>query len=170
MKNLIKNFGLFFLIIAVGFSVIEEGKVKNERVGIQEFVNQIEDEKIESVVIRGGEMEVVLRDGQKEIVKKEVGQTLTELLYDLGVEKEKISKINIDVKDSEGWQFWLMNILPFLLPFLLIGGFVYFMMRGVQGANSKAMMFGQSQAKESGNDPNKRVIFKDSKKVFRFRG
>src|SRR3989339_105068 len=164
MKNLIKNFGLFFLIfliIAVGFSVIEEGKVKNERVGIQEFVNQIEDEKIESVVIRGGEMEVVLRDGQKEIVKKEVGQTLTELLYDLGVEKEKISKINIDVKDSEGWQFWLMNILPFLLPFLLIGGFVYFMMRGVQGANSKAMMFGQSQAKESGNDPNKRVTFKD---------
>src|SRR3989339_701072 len=164
MKNLIKNFGLFFLIfliIAVGFSVIEEGKVKNERVGIQEFVNQIEDEKIESVVIRGGEME---------IVKKEVGQTLTELLYDLGVEKEKISKINIDVKDSEGWQFWLMNILPFLLPFLLIGGFVYFMMRGVQGANSKAMMFGQSQAKESGNDPNKRVIFKISKKVFRFRG
>src|SRR3989339_7864 len=134
MKNLIKNFGLFFLIfliIAVGFSVIEEGKVKNERVGIQE------------------------------IVKKEVGQTLTELLYDLGVEKEKISKINIDVKDSEGWQFWLMNILPFLLPFLLIGGFVYFMMRGVQGANSKAMMFGQSQAKESGNDPNKRVTFKD---------
>src|SRR3989339_95412 len=87
MKNLIKNFGLFFLIfliIAVGFSVIEEGKVKNERVGIQEFVNQIEDEKIESVVIRGG-----------------------------------------------------------------------------QGANSKAMMFGQSQAKESGNDPNKRVTFKD---------
>src|SRR3989339_838657 len=149
MKNLIKNFGLFFLIfliIAVGFSVIEEGKVKNERVGIQEFVNQIEDVKIE------------------------VGQTLTELLYDLGVEKEKISKINIDVKDSEGWQFWLMNILPFLLPFLLIGGFVYFMMRGVQGANSKAMMFGQSQAKESGNDPNKRVIFKISKKVFRFRG
>src|SRR3989339_220184 len=164
MKNLIKNFGLFFLIfliIAVGFSVIEEGKVKNERVGIQGFVNQIEDEKIESVVIRGGEMEVVLRDGQKEIVKKEVGQTLTEVLYDLGVEKEKISKINIDVKDSEGWQFWLMNILPFLLPFLLIGGFVYFMMRGVQGANSKAMMFGQSQAKESGNDPNKRVTFKD---------
>src|SRR3989339_588576 len=93
MKNLIKNFGLFFLIfliIAVGFSVIEEGKVKNERVGIQEFVNQIEDEKIESVVIRGGEMEVVLRDGQKEIVKKEVGQTLTELLYDLGVERKNI--------------------------------------------------------------------------------
>jgi cell division protease FtsH len=52
-------------------------------------------------------------------------------------------------------------VLPYLLPFLLIGVFVFFMLRSVQGANSRAMMFGQSQAKEFGQDRKDRVTFKD---------
>jgi len=35
------------------------------------------------------------------------------------------------------------------------------MMRSVQGANSRAMMFGQSQAKEFGQDRKDKVTFKD---------
>jgi cell division protease FtsH len=77
------------------------------------------------------------------------------------VEKEKMTSIIIEVREDEGLNFWLANILPFLIPFLLIGVFIYFMMRSVQGANTRAMMFGQSQAREVGREQKDKVTFKD---------
>jgi cell division protease FtsH len=44
---------------------------------------------------------------------------------------------------------------------LLIAGFIYFMMRSVQGANTRAMMFGQSQAREFSKDTKDKITFKD---------
>ena len=75
--------------------------------------------------------------------------------------KEKLAGVKVDVKENEGWDFVLGAILPFVLPFLLIGGFIYFMMKSVQGANSRAMMFGQSQAREINQDKKDRVTFQD---------
>ncbi|MCG2695552.1 ATP-dependent zinc metalloprotease FtsH [Candidatus Parcubacteria bacterium] len=116
---------------------------------------------MESIVIEGDELKVSLTSGESETVKKEIGETLSELLNNFGVEKEKLANIKIEVKDESGLDFWLTSILPFLLPFLLIGLFIYFMMRGVQGANSRAMMFGQSQAKEFSKDTKEKTTFKD---------
>ncbi|MEK7203067.1 MAG: ATP-dependent zinc metalloprotease FtsH, partial [Patescibacteria group bacterium] len=69
--------------------------------------------------------------------------------------------IKIEIKEDEGMSYWLTVILPFLLPFLLIGFLIYFMMRSVQGANSRAMGFGQSQAKEFGKEIKNKTTFKD---------
>ena len=55
----------------------------------------------------------------------------------------------------------LASILPFLLPMLLIGIFFFFMIRGMSGANSKAMSFGQSQAKEFNLDKKGKITFQD---------
>jgi len=164
MKNLIKNFIIFFsvfLLIAVIFSSFSGDMKKPERVSVAEFVRQVNDDRIEEIVVEGAELKVTLKDGSEELVKKEVGETLSELLNNYGVEKEKMSSLNIDVRENEGADYWLGAILPFLLPFLLIGVFVYFMMKGVQGANSKAMMFGQSGAKEFGQDQKNKTSFKD---------
>ncbi|MEA3398701.1 MAG: ATP-dependent zinc metalloprotease FtsH [Patescibacteria group bacterium] len=150
-----------FIAIAVFFSMYNDEAGSPERIGIEKFINQINGEQIESIVVRGPEIEVVLKDGAKEIVKKETGETLSELLNNFNVEKEKILSININVKENEGFDFWLAAILPFLLPFLLIGAFIFFMLRSVQGANSRAMMFGQSQAKEFAKDMKGKVTFKD---------
>ncbi|MCD4693798.1 ATP-dependent zinc metalloprotease FtsH, partial [bacterium] len=57
--------------------------------------------------------------------------------------------------------YFATYILPILLPFLLIGGLIFFMMRGAQGANSKAMMFGQSQAKQFNKEQSPKVTFSD---------
>lgn len=164
MKSLIKNFIIFFgifLLIVLVFSLSGSNLSKPEKIDIGAMVRQIEEEKIESVVIQGTEIKVKLKDGKEEIVKKEVGQTFSELLNNFGVEKEKIGKLNIEIKENEGFDYWASLILPILLPFLLIGVFIYFMMKSVQGANSRAMMFGQSQAKEFGQDQKNKVTFKD---------
>ncbi|RLC39231.1 cell division protein FtsH [Candidatus Falkowbacteria bacterium] len=164
MKNLVKNFIIFFavfLLVAVLFSSFGVGDKDAERVGMEKFINQIENEEIQSIAVEGTELSIILKDGSEEVVKKETGETLSELFKNYSIEKEKIIKINIEVKENEGLDYWLAAILPFLLPFLLIGVFIYFMLRSVQGANSRAMMFGQSQAKEFTKDSKDRITFKD---------
>ncbi|MCD4761487.1 ATP-dependent zinc metalloprotease FtsH [bacterium] len=154
-------FFLVFIIIATLFSVYSNGSNSIERIDTSLFIRQVEDEIIESIVVEGSKIMITLKDGTKEEVKKEVGETLSELLVNYGVEKEKILKLKTEVRENEGLSFWLAATLPFLLPFLLIGAFIFFMMRSVQGANSRAMMFGQSQAKEFGQDRKDKVTFKD---------
>ncbi len=164
MKSLVKNFLIFFIIflaIAALFSIYDSSSRKTERVGMEKFIAQIETQEIDSIIVKGSELEITLKDGTEEIVKKETGETLSELLNNFGIDRDKIIGINIEVKENEGLDFWLAAILPFLLPFLLIGAVIYFMMRSVQGANTRAMMFGQSQAKEFGKDQKDKVTFKD---------
>ena len=55
----------------------------------------------------------------------------------------------------------LMLWVTFLLPSLLFIVFIYLMMRQVQGQNMRAMMFGQSSAREVPKDAKHRVTFKD---------
>jgi len=164
MKNLFKNFGIFFvifiLIIAL-FNFMGEPKEEPERVSTGTLISRINNNELEKIIVEGTKIEMHLKDGKKEIVKKETGESLSELLNNFGVEKEKIAKLNIEVREGEGFDYWLATLLPFLLPFLLIGLFVFLMMRGVQGANSRAMMFGQSQAKEFTKDEKNKITFKD---------
>jgi cell division protease FtsH len=164
MKNLVKNFVIFFLIflaVAILFSVYDSTQKETKRVGIEKLINQINDEEVKQIIVSGTDIKVTLKNDNKEYIKKETGETLSELLNNFGVDKEKLIKVNIEVKENEGVDFWLNTILPFLLPFLLIGAFVYFMMRSVQGANTRAMMFGQSQAKQFGPDAKNKVTFAD---------
>ena len=164
MKNLTKNFFIFFIVflaIAALFSAFGGGAEKDEKVGIEMLISQINNGEVESIVIEGSELKVSLISGASEVVKKETGETLSELLNNFGVEKEKIADIKIKVQEESGMDVFLTSVLPFLFPFLLIGFFIYFMMRGVQGANTRAMMFGQSQAKEFSKDTKDKITFKD---------
>ena len=164
MKNLIKNFFIFFtsfLIIAVVFSYLSEGSQKTESAGIDTLVARINNQEVDKITIVGSEMQGALKNGKNETVKKEVGDTFSQIINNFNLDPAKVSAIKIEVKDNEGLNYWLSVILPFLIPFLLISVFIYFMMRSVQGANTKAMMFGQSQAKEVGREYKDKVTFKD---------
>jgi cell division protease FtsH len=50
------------------------------------------------------------------------------------------------VRESAAGQ-WLGLLITALLPVLLIGGFIFFMMRQAQGTNNQAMSFGKSRAR-----------------------
>ncbi len=164
MKNLIKNFIVFFVIfiaIAVLFSFYDKGDNKSSVVGIETLISYINNEEVDSIIIEGNNLIVTLKNNDKKTVRKETGESLSELFKNFNVDSLKVKDINIEVKDESGLNFWLKTILPFLIPFLLIGVFIYFMLRGVAGANSRAMMFGQSQAKEFGKDQKGKITFHD---------
>ena len=164
MKNLFKNFGIIFIVLlsfVIIFGVYESNTKKIEPVGIEQLNFQINEESVESIIVEGSKMTIKLNDGTEEIVKKEPTESLSELLNNFGVEKEKIAKVKISVKDDEGFGFWMATLLPILLPLLFIVALIFFMMRSVQGANSRAMMFGQSQARETGKEKKDKISFKD---------
>lgn len=164
MKSLIKNFFLFFivfLVIAAVFSSFSDSFKKTDEVGIGTLIQQINGEEIKTITVRGDKVEAILKDGKKETIRKESNESFTTLLRNFDVNPEKSAKININIKDQTGWNYWLTIILPFLLPLLLIGALVYFTMRSVQGSNSKAMSFGQSNAKAFSPDQKNKVSFND---------
>jgi len=164
MKSLMKNslvFLFIFLVIASLFSIFSEGVSKPEVIGINSFISLVNDEQIKEISVSGNELNVVLNSDEKKIVKKEEGESLSELFNNFSVLPEKTSKIEIKVMEKDGFNVLLMSILPFLIPFVLVAAFMFFMMRGVSGANSKAMMFGQSQAREFDNNQKNKTTFKD---------
>ncbi|MEI7620221.1 MAG: ATP-dependent zinc metalloprotease FtsH [Candidatus Falkowbacteria bacterium] len=164
MKNLFKNFLIYFLaflIIASIFSAFSSKSQKSDKVGLEFLVNEINNGQVASVLVDGDQVEITMKDGAKKVAQKETGESLSALLSNLKVDSQKLSAVNISVKEADSTSFWLMTVLPILLPILLIGAFLYFTMRGVSSANSRAMTFGQSGAKEFKIDEKNKVTFND---------
>jgi len=173
MKKLLQNFGIIILtlvVLAGIMSMIHVGEEKPKDVGINTLVAYVQDDKVEKVEIEKDTILVTVKDistvaederGKQLKIKKEFGQSFTELMENLGVPAEKIQSVDIRIKEDPAWKTVLLGIAPFLFPFLIIGVFLYFMTRQVQGANSKAMGFGTSSAKQAKNDEKSKKTFKD---------
>ncbi|MFA5109309.1 MAG: ATP-dependent zinc metalloprotease FtsH [Patescibacteria group bacterium] len=164
MKKLIRNFLLFFvifLVLAAIFNAFSKPAAKPSVAGIELLINQINSGQVAEAVVSGDKINITLKDGNKESVQKEPNESLSALLSNFKVDPVKMADIKISVKDKTGWDYWLANIIPFVVPFLLVGVFLFFIMRGLQGANSRAMSFGQSTAKDFAPDEKNRTTFKD---------
>ena len=163
MKNLFKNLAIFFLVFLViaGVFSIFGSNYKTKEVGLDTLITQINSDQVKSINVEGDKLAVDLKNGNKESVKKEATGSLTSMLNDFGVTPEKMTAVNITVKDPGVWDYILINVLPFLLPLVLIGLFLMYTMRGVSGMNSKAMSFGQSNAKDFNANAKGKVTFSD---------
>lgn len=151
MKNsLFKNFIIFFVIfvlIASLFSLYESRPEKPAKISLSEMVTLVNEEKVDALSVAGDKIEIKLKDNSQKISAKEPEQALSELLANYGVAPEKIQKVKIEIKGESTASLWLNVILPFLVPLLLIGTFIWLMMRSAVGANNRALSFGQSGAK-----------------------
>ena len=159
-KNLIVSIVLF-LVLAGILSTYNLSSEKIEPVQLGKVIEEINAEQVKSVEVHGDKLIVTLNDGVKQSSSKEPGESLSTLLSNYQVPSAKMEKIAVDIKGESGLSFWLGTLLPFLVPFILISVFIYFMMRQVQGANTKAMSFGQSGAREIPKNSKDRVTFKD---------
>lgn len=165
MKNLFKNFIIFFLAfltIAAIFSFYNSPLNKPQEIGVGELIDKINSGEVQKVTVDGDKLDITLKNGDQVESRKEPTDSFSTLLNNYQVDPAKLKGINIEIKNETSTAFWLGTILPFLIPFLLIAAFIYFMMRQVQGTNNRALMFGQSRAREV-NPQNKknRITFND---------
>ena len=174
MKSLIKYIAIVFLILLVisGFVALVRSPFaqdKNE-VSLTKLVTQINAGEVKDIVVRGEQLEITLKDdpsrqdeaSKKETSKKEAGTSVSESLTNLGVSKEKLGQVNLDIKNETGATYYLMNLLPIILPFLLVIFLFWFMFRQAQRGSMQAFSFGKSKAKlASDSNGKKKLTFKD---------
>jgi cell division protease FtsH len=165
METLLKNFWtiliLFFVISGI-LILIEAPQDKPANVSLSELVEQINEGKVKTVAIKGNELSITLKDEKQEKASKESESSLTETLANYGVDKDRLKEVSLAVEEPSGASYWATLLLPFLLPFILIAGFIWFMMRQAQRGNSQALSFGMSKARIlDPTDKRKRITFKD---------
>lgn len=164
MSTLFRNFFIFLLGLLIIAGVLSNVRFDNkttERVDIAKLVQEIKAGEVARIEIRGDLLFVDLKAGAKQSIQKEPGESLSSLLKNYGVEPAQLQAIETTVKRQSGFGYWVGAFLPFLIPFLLIGTVIFFMMRQVQGVNNRAMSFGQAGAREVPPDAKQKVTFKD---------
>ena len=164
MKKFAKNILIVFVVflfIAGILSIGSAGKSKAEQISLSRLVSHINAGEVQRIEVQENNLTITLTDGTELKSRKEREAALTESLVNLGAEKDKLTAVEIENKEISGSTVFLQSVLPFLIPLLLIGAFIYFLMRQVAGANSRALSFGQSQAKLATGGLKKRVTFAD---------
>ena len=161
LKNLLIAF-LAFLTISGFFALLSGPSEEVEEISLSQLVEQINQEEVLTIVIKGDVLEIELKNGFKEKATKEREASLTESLKNYGLESEKLKLVNLEIKGESGTIFWLGTILPFLLPLIIIGFFFWFMLRGAQRGQTQAFTFGRSRARlVNPQDKKDRITFKD---------
>ena len=163
MKNLFKNFFLIliiFLTISYLFSLYSTQNTPVEKIGLEKLVQEINNEEVASITVKGDNLAIVLKDNRQQTAYKEPGESLSQLLRNYEVSPEKMTAVNVKIKNDFTATIILTTILPLLIPILVFAGLFYFIMRSAQGMNNRALSFGQTTAKEVDRHKNK-ITFKD---------
>jgi cell division protease FtsH len=151
-----------FLAVAASFAFFDTDDQNVKDVPISAIYDAVNAGTVERIEVSGDEVLAINKDGSRQQANKEPETALTEALNNYGVDPNRIKEVPIEVKEGSGSSVFLSTILPFVIPFLLIAGFIWFLMRQVQGSNNRAMSFGQSSAKLlEQSDRRKRVTFAD---------
>ncbi|MEK7516398.1 MAG: ATP-dependent zinc metalloprotease FtsH [Patescibacteria group bacterium] len=154
-------FVLALIIVGAALSTVTVGTKPPQTLGIGELVSEITAGNITAVDIRENKLTATRKDGTTVVSYKEPTESLPTLLRAYDLSPERLRELNIAVKQESGAMAWLAVLLPFLIPLLLLASFIYFMARQVQGANNRAMTFGQSGAREVQKNQKGRTTFKD---------
>ena len=165
MKKLITNifFALLILLIVSGiFTLYSTPFEKPKEIPLNELVTQINEDKVAKIIVEENDLHIELKDGTKEKSRKEQETSLTQSLINYGVDQEKLKGITLEIKQASGFSFWAGALLPFLIPFFLIGLFLWFMFRQAQKGQTQALSFGKSKARMTQPfEKGKKITFKD---------
>ena len=155
MNQVYKNLTLWMvigLIVMLPLTVFQGTRQSGqEQPNFSDFLNAVEQGRVDSVVIRGNLVTYALKDGgatQKTYVVDD--PNLVKTLRDHGV------KIAVQPHDSNPWYAMLLLWVPMLL---FIGLWIFFM-RQMQGVGAKVLSFGKARARRISEKQNK-VTFQD---------
>lgn len=145
------------------YGMVADGK-KTEDISLSQVATLVNEGQVKDIKVEGNNLTLTTVNDEIKLSKKETETGITETLKNYGVTGEALAKTVITISDGKGIGFWIINILPILLPILFMGFFVWFLFAQAKGGagGMKAMSFGQSKARITDpNDKNKKVTFKD---------
>ncbi len=153
---------IFMIITAIYLAISGTSQKKVPEISISELAQNVSDGTVKNITVEGQDLTITYTNNDIKNAKKETESSLSQTLFNYGVKSEALAKTVIEVKNENGFGYWMLNILPFALPILFIAFFFWYLSRQVKGAGMQAFTFGQSKARITDpNDKNNRVTFKD---------
>lgn len=153
----LKNVGFVALLIIIALIILAATNQSSplKEIPLTQAVAEANAGKYSKIVVDSNQL-TITKKGDKSASLK----AYTEPNATLKDEGFNYSKIEIDAKpQSSGYSTWL-TIGSSVVPVLLIGAFLYFMLRSAQGQGNQALSFGKSRARLYGNEKD-RATFQD---------
>lgn len=154
-----KNLGWIILAIFAAIFLVSyllQPATTIKEVPITTVVKEANAGKYSKIEIDGQKLLITKKGEDKPTItaNKEVGTSVK----DIGINP---SKVEVTVKPASSTSSNVIGfVLSSLLPIILIGGLLFWMMRSAQGQGNQAMSFGKSRARLYGNEKGK-VLFAD---------
>ena len=161
-RNILVTVLIFMIITAAYIFFSGASKSASKSISLSELAKDVTTGTVKTIEVDGDTLAIKLQDGSTVTAKKEVEASLSETLKNYGVPADKVSATDITVKSSTGALYWIFNIVPIVLPVIVIIFFFWYLSRQAKGAGMQAFTFGQSKARMTDpSDQNNRVTFKD---------
>jgi cell division protease FtsH len=153
------SFFYFVLVAVLGivfwftWQSLENGS-KGDAWSYSQLLTKADQGQVTKVDIKGSSATATDKNGSRHDVQ--LPDTGTDFL------QQQLYKDNVDFsfQQASGGAYWLSMLLPNLILLLLIGGFMYYILRQTQSGNNQAMSFGRSRARMiAGDKP--QVTFSD---------
>ena len=153
---------LIFMTITALYLMISGTPKSTTEISISELAKSMTAGEVKNILVEGEKLTITYKNDEVKISKKEIESSLSQTLFNYGVKADALNATNIEVKNESGFSYWLVNLLPFLIPILFILVFFWYLTRQAKGAGMQAFSFGQSKARITDpNDKNNKVTFKD---------
>ncbi len=141
---------LIYLLILIAAGALILGVFPTEgqldEIPISKLARDVDNGHVKSIVVEEDNLEVTYRNSDTLASRKEAEVDLPENLLALGVSRENLERVDIQVEPPSPWGEWLA-ILGSFLPFIFLAVLFIFLMRQAQGTNNQAMSFGRSRAR-----------------------
>ncbi len=154
---------LIFVLISVLYSSISKLVPKKlETIPLSDVAALVNQGAVTAITVDGQELEITKTDGTMVKSKKEADASLIETFSAYNVDQAKLSATKITIAEESAGFFFLVTLLPIILPVGLIIFFFWMLTRQAKGAGMQAFSFGQSKARVTDpSDKRNRVTFKD---------
>jgi len=142
----ILNKGFVYLIIFILFLpfLLRLSGSDREKVSLSQLVDDVRQQKVESIMVVQDELQAKYKDDKKEkVALKESNANISEIFKNEGLD---LNKAQVEVSNASGWRLFFELVINFL-PVLLMIGFFFFLYRQSRGAQDGIMGIGRSKAK-----------------------
>jgi cell division protease FtsH len=164
LSSKIKQVFLWLAIISSALMLVyvlrqTQGKSPTE-ISISQSETSIKGKEFTEAYIKQSQIEFTDKQGNKSFVSVGSDPTRESLLKTMKEVNDANQTPVINVKEEPQSNGFVFGIIMYILPTLLLIGFLAFMLRQMQAGGNKALSFGKSRAKLL-NNQQKRVTFKD---------
>jgi cell division protease FtsH len=137
---------LFILIIFLAY----DQPSNLQEISASRAISQNNAGEYSRMLVNGNELEITPKNQDHPTIKSYIDPNSS-----LKQQGFNLAKSNVTYKSNSSSSSDILDLAETILPVILIGGLLYFMLRSAQGQGNQAMSFGKSRARLYGNEKNK---------------